>query len=133
VVRKATCCCGVLTIEVEGDPRLHGVCHCADCKRRTGSAFGMSAYFDDSKILSKSGEAATYAITGDKDQQRHFCAACGTTLYWTSAHFAGMTGIAGGCFTDLPLPEPTVTLSNDGRCPWLRLPSHWATSLADRN
>ncbi len=126
MVRVATCCCGALSITVDGSPSVHGVCHCADCKKRTGSAFGLSAYFDDGQIRGKSGAAATYVITGDNDQQRNFCVTCGTTLYWTSAHFAGMTGIAGGCFTDPPLPEPTVTLSNDGRCSWLRLPGQWA-------
>ena len=41
----------------------------------------------------------------------------------------GLAWIAGGCFIDIPLPEPSVTVSNDGRCAWLELPKHWATSL----
>jgi hypothetical protein len=32
------------------------------------------------------------------------------------------TGIAGGCFTETPLPAPSLTVSNDGRCAWLRPP-----------
>jgi hypothetical protein len=42
---------------------------------------------------------------------------------------AGLTGVAGGCFIDVPLPEPSVTASNGERCAWLELPKHWATSL----
>jgi hypothetical protein len=41
----------------------------------------------------------------------------------------GRTGIADGCFIDVPLPEPPVTVSNGGRCAWLELPNHGATSL----
>jgi len=40
VTRKALCCCGACSIEVEGDPAINAICHCANCKRRTGSAFG---------------------------------------------------------------------------------------------
>ena len=129
MVRTASCCCGTATIEVEGDPALHAVCHCDNCKRRTGSAFGISAYFTDAQLRGTSGETEIYAIGGDKSQQRHFCKICGTTLFWKASWFARMTGIAGGCFTDPPLPEPTLTVSNGGRCPWLTLPEDWATTL----
>lgn len=43
MVRTATCCCGQTSIEVSGEPVFHCVCHCDNCKRRTGSAFGVSA------------------------------------------------------------------------------------------
>jgi hypothetical protein len=41
----------------------------------------------------------------------------------------GRTGVAGGCFIDVPLPEPSITASNDERCMRLERPKHWATSL----
>jgi hypothetical protein len=40
--RDAACHCGQLRLEVEGDPSVVSICHCLACKRRTGSAFGMS-------------------------------------------------------------------------------------------
>ncbi len=127
--RTATCCCGAAWIEVEGDPQIHGICHCGNCKRRTGSAFGMSAYFADTQVRAKGGELKLYAIAGGNAQERFFCVACGTTVFWRSGHFPGMTGIASGCITGAPLPEPTVTLCNEGRFSWLELPVHWRTSL----
>jgi len=41
----ARCCCGELEINVSGEPTKHGICHCDNCKKRTGSAFGISVYF----------------------------------------------------------------------------------------
>ena len=38
--RDASCGCGALTAHVEGDPVRISVCHCRDCKRRTGHHFG---------------------------------------------------------------------------------------------
>ena len=108
---------------------LNGICHCANCKKRTGSAFGWSAYFADDQVRHRSGTVRCYEFGGAKVQQRWFCAACGTTLYWKVAWRSGETGIAGGCFVEAPLPAPRVTVSNNGRCAWLSLPADWRTSL----
>ena len=128
MTRKASCCCGACKIEVDGDPVLNAVCHCGNCKRRTGSAFGWSAYFPDARVKAPSGDLRLYELTGGR-QQRWFCAACGSTLLWKVAWRRSETGIAGGCFTEAPLPDPSVTVSNDGRCAWLGLPAGWRTSL----
>lgn len=127
--RTATCCCGQTSIQVEGDPHIHLVCHCDNCKTRTGSAFGISAYFSDSQIISKHGPTQVYRIdTPETEQERHFCPTCGTTLYWkvyrypTTVDIASMTGVAGGCFVDKPLPPPTATANHDGKCSWLEVP-----------
>ena len=125
--RIARCCCRAIGIEVEGLPARHGVCHCDNCKRRTGSAFGISAYFQDHQIVRYIGETSVYE-KGSRfgDQIRHFCSKCGTTLYWTLGNWADHTGIAGGCFTDDPLPEPQGTINQgDHVYEWVTLPDHW--------
>ena len=124
----ATCCCGACTIEVSGEPLINAICHCTNCKRRTGSAFGWSVYVADEQVVAQAGELRCYEIAGDKAQQRWFCATCGTTLLWKIVFQPGRTGIAGGCF-DESLPAPDVTVSNDGRCAWLGLPAQWRTAL----
>ncbi len=120
MLRKALCCCGVCSIVVTGEPALNGVCHCDNCKRRTGSAFGWQAYFPDPQIIAKSGEFSRHRIR--EEQERWFCRNCGTTLFWTSAFMPGQTGIAGGAFIDPPLPDPSVEASGHGRAGWLNLP-----------
>jgi len=127
--RTARCSCGQSTIEVKGEPKIHLVCNCNDCKKRTGSAFGISAYFADSQVKNRNGNTDTYEINNDEtEQQRYFCKSCGTTLYWKIARFPGipgiseMTGIAGGCFIESPIPEPTLSASNENKCAWLDLP-----------
>jgi hypothetical protein len=130
MIRKATCCCGKCSIEVEGEPTINGICHCRNCKKRTGSAFGWSAYFADAQILRKAGNFKAYVIGGEKAQQRWFCAHCGSTLFWKLAFaLPDQTGIAGGCFADNPLEAPSLTGNNEGRCVWVGLPDGWRTSL----
>jgi hypothetical protein len=124
--RTARCCCGDCTIAVEGEPTLNGLCHCTSCKRRTGSAFGWSAYFPDAGVRPAQGTTRSYTKDGPTGYDRHFCARCGTTLYWKSFGFLpDHTGIAGGCFVDEPLPAPNVSVRDDGCCAWLSLPEDW--------
>jgi hypothetical protein len=125
-MRKAVCCCGACSITVDGEPTLNAICHCSSCKKRTGSAFGWSAYFPDANVLAKTGAFNVYAKDGASGYNRFFCANCGTTLYWKSFGFLpDQTGVAGGCFADDPLPPPNLSASNAGRCAWLGLPDDW--------
>jgi hypothetical protein len=131
MTREARCACGACAIQVKGEPAINGVCHCADCKRRTGSAFGWSAYFPNGNIIATLGAFRTYSVRGgagaENTQERVFCGTCGTTLFWRSHDFEGLTGIAGGCFTEPALPEPAMTIENETRCAWVTLPEGWKT------
>jgi hypothetical protein len=122
VVRKASCCCGALSVEVTGEPALNAICHCDNCKRRTGSAFGWSCYFRDDAFAQTSGEARAYVFdSASGRQERRFCAVCGSTLFWRSAVFPGLVGVAGGAFAVNSIGEPTVSASEVARCAWLGL------------
>ena len=125
----ATCCCRKTAIEVAGPPAINGICHCANCKARTGSAFGWSCYFPAENVVGTHGTFRTYAISGDNPQERSFCEACGTTLFWTVSYFKGMVGVAGGCFEPGAVGEPDITINNEGRCAWLGLPDHWRSDV----
>jgi hypothetical protein len=123
MTRKALCCCGASFIEVAGEPTLNAVCCCDDCWRRTGSAFGWSAYFPDAQVVATGGDLSEYRIRDE--QVRSFCSRCGTTLFWTSGFMPDETGIAGGAFLDPPQPEPTF-VATAHKCPnWLALPAYW--------
>ena len=125
---KASCACGGVAITVASSPRLHAVCHCTNCKRRTGSAFGVSTYFERSAVSEIAGETRIYAFRDAQgnEQQRHFCTRCGTTLYWFTSALPDRIGIAAGCFgEEEALPEPSMSVSDARRKPWVSLPRSW--------
>ena len=124
----AQCACGQASITLAGQPRFVGACHCDNCKRRTGSAFGVSAYFDRSDVVRTAGETRVYAFhhtEANHDQARHFCSECGTTLYWYLSSEPTRIGVAGGCFAAEALPEPAGSYAHGNREPWVSLPDHW--------
>lgn len=124
----ALCCCGKTSIEIKGEPEMLGVCHCDNCKRRTGSAFGISAYFKTENILAKNGEFSCYSFSASQTnsfQERYFCKACGTTLFWILSASPGLTGIAGGCFVGGALGAPSYSTSCKSKLSWVKLPWRW--------
>jgi hypothetical protein len=128
MTRTALCACGQASITVNAEPTMHGICHCTNCKRRTGSAFGISAYFDRNAIVAQQGETTVYAFhhaAQHHNQERHFCSTCGSTLFWTISTLPDKIGIAGGCFADGGLPEPTYSVTDKKRERWLTLPPNW--------
>jgi hypothetical protein len=95
--RIACCCCGALRAEVSGDPALVVACHCEQCQRRTGSAFGLSAYFPADQVR-VDGPSKIFSRTGQESRliQGHFCSECGTTVYWQAEFMPGHVGAASG-------------------------------------
>jgi hypothetical protein len=60
-----------------------------------------------------------------QDQARHFCPRCGSTLYWTISSLPDLIGVAGGCFADESLSEPTHSITHRKKESWLALPQTW--------
>lgn len=124
--RTAQCCCGVVVLEVTGEPKQHGICHCNNCKKRTGSAFGMSVYFLKEYVERVAGNPSCYRLTNPNDgadQERYFCSECGTTLYWSVSSLPGLIGVAGGCFGEAPLERPSYSTSHSSKYSWLEVSS----------
>ena len=78
--REATCHCGQLRLEVEGDPFVVSMCHCLACQRRTGSAFGMQAAYTQDQV-NVVGRFRDYSRISDEADRKehvfHFCPDCG--------------------------------------------------------
>ena len=124
-MKTAQCCCGSTTIELEDKIKLNALCHCDNCRKRTGSAFGHSLYFPRNAVRRIKGETRTYNLSGDSgSQERYFCPACGTTLDWHWARFPDWVGVAGGCFTERP-PHPTISACHENVLNWVHIPESW--------
>ena len=124
-MRRAQCACGSLSVETDGDPLRVSACHCIDCQRRTGSAFGLVARYPEHKVRI-SGASTEYVRTGDSGSPStmHFCPKCGTTLYWTLSALPGQVGVAVGGFADPDFPEPVRSVYEERKLKWLELPAH---------
>jgi hypothetical protein len=131
VTRKASCCCGQLSIEVDGEPRGVGVCHCLACQQRTGSVFAALAGF--AAPFRVSGEATEYVRTGDQGARFRFrfCPVCGSTVFHTEEGDDGRVSVAVGAFADPSFPAPGVSVYDSRRHSWVQLPAGVNTFAKD--
>jgi hypothetical protein len=120
--RTASCSCGQLRIQVEGEPRGVGLCHCLACQRRTGSVFAALASF--AAPFRVFGTATEYVRVGDRGARFRFrfCPVCGTTVFHTEEGHDGSVAVAVGAFADPGFPAPDVSVYDRRRHPWVRLP-----------
>jgi hypothetical protein len=72
VVRSGGCLCGAVRYRVRGEPFHVGRCHCADCRKESGSAFAVYAQWPLA-AFELEGELATY-------DGRSFCRRCGSRI-----------------------------------------------------
>ena len=120
--RTACCSCGQLQIQVEGEPRGVGICHCLACQRRTGSVFAALAGFAAPfKVI---GRATDYLRVGDHGARFifRFCPVCGTTLFHTEEGRTGSVSVAVGAFADPDFPAPQDSVYDRRRHKWVQLP-----------
>jgi hypothetical protein len=121
--RIASCSCGQLRIEVQGEPLGVGVCHCLACQRRTGSVFAALASF--AAPYEVSGAASEHVRVGDQGARFtfRFCPVCGTTLFHTEeGQERSSVAVAVGAFADPSFPAPRVSVYECRRHPWVQLP-----------
>jgi hypothetical protein len=120
--RTAACSCGQLRIEVKGELRGVGICHCLACQKRTGSVFAALARFTAPYTVT--GTATEYVRVGDQGAKFifRFCPICGTTVFHTEEGYNESVSVAVGAFADPVFPAPKVSVYDCRRHPWVRLP-----------
>jgi len=123
IQRTAQCACGAVQVVAAGEPVSVVACHCVDCQRRTGSVFGVGAYYPDDRITI-SGATCEFVRPTDAGNQffTHFCPTCGTSMFWRSDRNPGMTGVAVGAFADPAFPAPVRSVWERSQHAWVALP-----------
>lgn len=121
--RTATCACRQLKIHCSGDPVRTSVCHCLECQKRTGSAFGAQARFLKSQTRME-GRASHWSRVGDEGTRAtfSFCPDCGSTVWWTPDAQPEMVLVAMGAFAEPTFTaRPTFAVYDARRHPWVQV------------
>ena len=119
-MRIASCSCGKLKAQVEGEPVRVSICHCLACQRRTGSAFGEQARFPRKQVVI-AGTSTEYVRLGDEGSKIrfHFCPACGSTVYYESEGLDEFIAIPVGAFADPTFPAPVFSVYEGRMHSWV--------------
>ena len=119
----ASCRCGQLKATVTGDPVRVSVCHCLNCKKRSGSAFAPQARWPAEQVtiegrsnsfkkVSDSGNFATF----------YFCPECGSDVHYdNNGKFDGQIAIPLGAFDDPYFLTPRFSVWEQRKHDWLEI------------
>ena len=82
-IHEGGCFCGAVRYRTIGAPKRVSACSCEWCRKRTGSALGVSVYFEQANVEFTKGVLKPF-----------------TTVSWTLEFLPGFRGIAGGTFDE---------------------------------
>ncbi len=128
--RSGGCLCGAIRYLAEGAPLWVAHCHCASCRRATGTAIVTYAGYDRSKVSLTEGRPAGYASS--PGVTRSFCGSCGTPIAYESDRWPNEIHLM-LCTLDEPESlEPQGHVYVAEQIEWLKLaddlPRHAGTS-----
>ena len=113
------CHCGAIRYQVKETPVYHALCHCSDCRRATGAPVVSWALFGNDNFEVLKGEAKTYASS--EHARRHYCADCGTSLFYTNETvFPDMTDIQSGTLDDPGALPLQIHVQTAERVSWMK-------------
>ncbi len=123
------CQCGELRYEVVGTPRKLVVCHCTDCQRQSGSAFGMTLVVNEADFRLTKGEVKTFASKSAIGRAKlgAFCPQCGTRIYHKPEWRPGAVSVKPGTLDDTSGLRPDMHIWTRSRQPWVTIPDRVET------
>jgi len=118
------CQCGTIRYEVAGAPKSLVVCHCSDCQRQSGSAFGMTMVVSEADFRLIKGNLKTYASKSAAGRAKlgAFCPECGTRIYHKLEWRKGMVSVKPGTLDNTSWLKPEMHLWTSSKQPWVIVP-----------
>jgi hypothetical protein len=123
-LKTGGCQCGAVRYEITHEPIVVYACHCTECQRQSGAAFGMTAVIPKEHFRLTRGELKNFPRTGDSGRTMlcWFCATCGTRIYHSPANLGQNCNIKPGTLDDTSWLVPTVHVWTRSAQSWVRLP-----------
>lgn len=118
------CQCGNIRYRTKGAPLSVLACHCIDCQKQSGSAFGLVAVFDEGAFELTSGELKTFDALSEAGREKTgaFCPDCGCRIHHVIAIRPGKVSIRAGTFDDTSTLKPEVHIWTKSKQDWVEIP-----------
>ena len=123
-IYRGGCQCGAIRYEVTGPARQIVACHCTDCQRQSGSAFGMTMVVAEEDFRITQGKEKTFAVESDAGRRKvgGFCPKCGSRIYNRSDWRPGMISVKPGTLDDTGSLQPQIHLWTSRKQSWFAIP-----------
>lgn len=119
------CLCGFIKYTYTGALGPAGYCHCEDCRRCSGSAFGISVRLDRDQFEISTGHVKGFSNRGASGTEltRHFCPECGSPIYTSSPRHPLDVYVKAGTLDDPTVVKPGHQSWVTSAVPWSAIDS----------
>jgi hypothetical protein len=118
---RGSCLCGSVRYEIRGSLERITHCHCSQCRKVHGAAFGSYApvHRTEFRFVAGEGDVAEYASS--PGVQRTFCRRCGSTLQFVRASKPDGFWLAVGTLDTDPGIRPSHHIFVGSKAPWFEI------------
>jgi len=110
----ASCLCGAVSWDVEGDLQFTSHCHCARCRKAHGTAFSTAVAVSERNFHLHGEE--NVAVWASEGAQRKFCKRCGASV--PGLPWQGLVFVPLGNFEVDPGTRPMFHIFVGSKAPW---------------
>ncbi len=112
------CHCGAIRYEAAGNAITHALCHCADCRRSSGAPMVGWTMYPTAAVKVTKGTPKIYKSSANG--RRHFCADCGTGLFYVNeVILPGIIDIQSATYDDPNAVPARVHIQTAERIRWM--------------
>jgi hypothetical protein len=123
---NGSCLCGNVSYEIKGPIHNARYCHCANCRKFSGTAYAAWGLVQTAQLAIAPSEAGVTKYDSGGGL-RVFCATCGSPLWYEPASLPQYRGIPLGAI-DGDVPAPAMHVWTKSKAPWVsisdELPQH---------
>jgi hypothetical protein len=117
------CQCGSVRYTLAAEPIRVVACHCKECQRQSGSAFGMSMLVS-SDSLTVTGQTKRFTRIADSGNENTgvFCPECGVRIYQVPNYVQGVLVLKPGTLDDTAWLRPNYFVWMKSAQGWVPVP-----------
>ena len=112
------CLCGGVQYQVSGAPVGMYHCHCAQCRRASGSSFATNVMVPSAQFELIAGADLLSRFESSPGKHRHFCSRCGSPIFSRSQATEQLTSVRCGTLDGDPGLRPGVHFYVASKSPW---------------
>lgn len=118
---KGSCLCGQIQFEVRGKILNPIYCHCSQCRKAQGSAFGANGFVSSDDFVFSSGQELMRSYESTPGKERCFCGICGSPIMSRRSSDPSRVRVRLGTLDGDIVEKPEGHLFYGSRANWCRL------------
>jgi hypothetical protein len=120
---RGGCLCGRVRYRLRGEPLAFYACHCTDCQRQSGAAFGLSMIVQRDQVDEIVGEPATFEVgmPDGRTKRGCYCGSCAARVWGEPVKLPEIRVLRPGTLDDPGCWTPFGDIWTASARSWVRL------------